>query len=433
MINYTGSFKVLQDIVNWINNFVPPASGGPTPPDYDPDLEDYTVGYYVGQYVTYDDTIYRCNTSISVSSGSPAGPFDDTKWDEVTDSFSEFYQLKPGKSNDVRNYNEKFNYPGNTVGGYCSHAEGQACQANGSACHAEGSGTNAGGSNYQSYCHAEGSGTIASGYCSHAEGSSTQAKSSYAHSEGYGTVAGDQNGYAYAPHAEGYYTEASGSYSHAEGYETKAVGNYSHSEGYYTQANESYSKSEGMNTRANGYCSKASGMYCQANGSNSEASGYNSFAEKSYSKADGYYCKAESQYEHAVGIYNKTYPDGNGINNYMDYRTYEVGDKCKIYNDPDGNIIYRCITAVETPESFDPTKWTVDGQYYNDNDTLIFEVGCGQYESNRSNAIEVFKDGRVKINGHDAIAIDPPATDGTYKLRCTVNSGVVTYSWVADV
>lgn len=29
MINYTGHFKVIQDIVNWINNFVPAPSEDP--------------------------------------------------------------------------------------------------------------------------------------------------------------------------------------------------------------------------------------------------------------------------------------------------------------------------------------------------------------------------------------------------------------------
>ena len=54
------------------------------PPEYDPELEDNTKGYFRGQYVTYNDSLYKCKQFIYVTEGTPAGPFDDTKWDEWT-------------------------------------------------------------------------------------------------------------------------------------------------------------------------------------------------------------------------------------------------------------------------------------------------------------------------------------------------------------
>lgn len=445
MLDSTG-----QTIVQKLQGIIDALGGGggtlAMPPEYDPELEDNTKGYYVGQYVTYQDSLYKCNSTIYVTIGTPAGAFDDTKWDEITDLFNEFFQFKPGRTTNISDFNEVFNYSGNTVSGQyahaegymtnagnCAHAEGQATQATGSGCHAEGASTNAGGQSQNAYAHAEGYGCQATAYCSHAEGSTSYAVGNYCHAEGYNTTSGSARGDSC--HSEGYYTEATGTTSHAEGYRSKAKGSYSHAEGYQTQANESYTHAEGYQCVADGYCSKASGRYCNAIGSDSVASGYYSNATAQNSKADGYFCKATSMYEHAVGKFNKSYTDGNDILWYQTYNTYAVGDKCRLYDDPNGNKIYRCITAVETPEEFDSSKWTEDGEYYNSDDTLVFEVGTGDGndEQYRKNSFEVFKDGRVKINGKTAIAIDPPSTDGTYTLKCTVSSGVVSYSWVADV
>lgn len=448
MLDSTGQSIVqkLQGIINAIGG----GGGGsmPMPPEYDPELEDSTVGYFEDQYVIYDSKLYKCIQQIYVDTGSPAGPFNSSKWVEITDLFNEFFQLKPGHITSLSNHTEIFNDPANRVEGFyshaegmntsagnCAHSEGQNTVASGTGCHAEGSNTNAGGQNQHSYCHAEGYGCQAVGNYSHAEGNSTYCNGNSSHAEGYYSKVDpvNPNNTIYAAHAEGYYTEAKGSYSHAEGYYSKAIGNYSHAEGYTCLANGMYSKAEMYQCTANGYCSKAYGSYCIANGSNSEACGYSSVANGYCSKADGYYCQADSEYEQAFGKYNKTYDDGSNVYEYQSYNTYAVGDKCKIYNDPNGNIIYRCIVAVETPEEFDPSKWTQDSVYYNNDDTLVYSVGTGTGSgSSRRNAIEVFKDNRVKIKGQTALALDPPTTDGVYKLQCTVSSGVATYAWVAD-
>lgn len=442
-----------QTIVQKLQGIIDALGGGGggdmvMPPEYDPELEDSTKGYFVGQYVTYNDSLYKCTTDIYVSSGNPAGAFDDTKWTEITDLFNEFFQLKPGVIVDLKNHNEIFNdYANNTVSGgqfahaeglrttasNTSHAEGMGTVTTGSYCHAEGGSTNAGGTDRNSGCHAEGYNTQAAGNCSHSEGNSTIASGAYSHAEGYNTKAK-----SYSSHSEGYYTEANAGYSHAEGYYTKTYDNatYSHVEGYQSEAKGTYAHAEGYQGRAYGYCSKASGMQCTANGSNSEAWGYSSVADGNYSKADGYYCNAESMYEHAVGRYNKTYNDGSGLNTYYEGYNYQYNEKVKIYNDPNGPKIYRCTNyngVTDAPATMDMNDWEIFGEYItNSDDTLLFSIGNGTSSSEqyRSNAFEIFKDGRTKINGQTALALDPPSTDGTYTLQCTVTNGVATYAWV---
>ena len=416
------------------------------PPEYDPELEDPTKGYFVGQYVTYNESLYRCITDVYVSSGNPAGAFDDTKWTEITDLFNEFFQFKPGRITALNTHGEIFNDYTNNQASYNSHAEGSGsqatggsshcegnnCRATGYACHAEGSSTNAGGENQQSYCHAEGSGSQATGYQSHAEGFNTLASGNTSHAEGYYTKATD-----YYSHAEGNSSEANASSSHVEGYYCKTYSGamYSHAEGYMSETKGTYAHAEMYQGKAYGYCSRASGMQCVARGSNSEASGYNSEANGSNSRAVGYYCKADSQYECAVGRFNKTYADASVLATYFEGNTYSYGDKVRIWDDPAGNKIYRCTNyngVTNAPATMDMNDWTVDGEYYNQDDTLVFAVGNGTSSSEeyRSNAIEVYKDGRIKINGKEALALDPPTTDGTYTLQCTVSQGVVTYAWV---
>ena len=59
MLDSTGQAMVqkLQGIINAIGG----GGGGsmPLPPEYDPELEDPTKGYFVGQYVTYNDSLYK--------------------------------------------------------------------------------------------------------------------------------------------------------------------------------------------------------------------------------------------------------------------------------------------------------------------------------------------------------------------------------------
>ena len=85
--------------------------------------------------------------------------------------------------------------------------------------------------------------------------------------------------------------------------------------------------------------------------------------------------------------------------------------------------------ASETPQ--DPTKaLLIVGNGYSSKDDYNW-----QDESfiTRSNALELYADGRLKISGKIEASNIPPApvADGQYALACEVVSGVATYRWVA--
>ncbi len=432
-------------------------------PPYDASVARHgtSFAYRYGDYCTYEGVIYRCIVSrIQVT--DPPESFDSTKWTAVESLAIELSE-KPGRIVDPTLQSEAFgDIASNVSTGYQSHAEGQSTQSTGYQSHAEGQYTQA--TNNQA--HAEGYSTIASGYQAHAEGNGCRATGSGSHAEGNSTEATD-----YQAHAEGSNTHATGSYSHAEGTSTYAIGNTSHAEGGSCRAEGSYSHAEGSNTKAlsygshaegsgsivqinsdtahaegyntqaqgqsahaEGYNSKAlatyahaEGYYCEAQASTTHAQGMYSKAKSSYSSANGYYIETEAMYEYSVGKYNKTIPDGSSINWYStSYVSYAVGDRVKLSGD-NTKSIYQCNTAIEAPAGeFDSSKWTVVGTYDNEN-PILFSVGDGTY-SQRSNALEIRRDGTVYLNGIELPK--PPSADGTYTLQCTVSDGVVTYAWV---
>ena len=289
-------------------------------------------------------------------------------------------------------------YSDYTMGQY-AFSEGYSTQASGKSSHAEGSYTTASGA---TGAHSEGSSTIASGNYSHAEGSQTRATNSSSHAEGYQTIAsGDRS------HAEGWSTIASGNYSHAEGgrkdgflfsgtvvaidtenqtYEVSGVPKVDdtlsdsaiYSGAIYSKTNyidpecrvisavrssdtdnvtftvssfdpsyiavgNSFRLFEG--SKASGNYSHAEGYGTYAIGFASHAEGYSTIASESYSHAGGYYTKAKSSYQTAVGKYND-----------------------------------------------------------NKNNTL-FEVGNGTADDSRSNAFEVYSDGRAIVGADPTAAM----------------------------
>lgn len=214
--------------------------------------------------------------------------------------------------------------------------------------------------------------------------------------------------------------QATGEYSHVEGRSCQARNSYTHAEGNYTEATGTGSHAEGYYSKATGQASHAGGNYCEANGQNS-------FAHGNYVTANG-------TNEFAVGTCNVEYISNSDFSYFNSGYYYYTGDKV-IVGDwliPNQKNIYQANTDI-SPGPFDATQWDVIGQYTPDNEIPLFSVGNGAGYSSRSNAFEVLKDGTAKLGGQHLIAIDPPTTDGTYKLRCTVSSGVATYSWVADV
>lgn len=369
MINYTGHFKVIQDIVNWINNYQPePSEGMPMPPDWD-----QASAYQPDQYVTKDEKIYKAITTVSAGSA-----WDSTKWTEITDQFNEFFQSKPGKLN-ISTHAEVFNNTiANTATGVYSHAEGISTKASGPMTHSEGYFTTASGA----FSHSEGQNAVASGTGSHAEGYMSNAKGDYSHAECKG------NAYGSYSHAEGSSSQTGrsdlsqysfGAYSHAEGESTFAYGMYSHTEGQGSQAGSDTTTiygahAEGRSTKAYASGSHSEGYFTEANGQNSHVGGsYGSTASTAENAfSHGLYTTANNQNEAAFGKYNSSSSD------------------------------------------------------------TAFSVGNGTDENSRSNLFELKTDGSGYLNGNPIVAIPAPTTDGTYTLKCTVADGVPTYSWVAD-
>ena len=69
----------------------------------------------------------------------------------------------------------------------------------------------------------------------------------------------------------------------------------------------------------------------------------------------------------------------------------------------------------------------VAGQFNVDDSTKQFILGYGSSVDNRKNTFTVDYDGNVTCNNIPA----PPASNGTYVLKCTVSNGTATYAWVA--
>lgn len=410
MINYTGHFKVIQDIVDWINNFVPGGSGA-NPPDWD-----QTHTYYIDEYVKKDDKTYKANTTIS--SGTA---WNSAYWDEITDEFDEFYQTKPGRITSMYTKGEIFNkYSGkgkNVASGDYSHAEGSGTTASGGYSHAEGYGTSASGNyshveGYYSgvsglYSHAEGYNTRAYGYYSHAEGSSSQtgtetgsvysygyqshaegsgskAYGNVCHAEGYETQAGKIDSTVYYAHAEGHTTKAQGYCSHAEGAYTQATGQYTHTEGYSTKAPVDYGHAEGNGSEANGYCSHAEGSTCKT-------ASYCSHIEGNYNTID-----SGSANSHSEGTQNQTiaagcsHVEGYG-NKVYGYCAHVEGNGCSGYGEYShcgGN--YSKIGEEDSPESTYSSCFA-HGHYVKV--TNAQEIGFGKFNLNKNT--------RKYINAYD--------------------------------
>lgn len=159
-------------------------------------------------------------------------------------------------------------------------------------------------------------------------------------------------------HAEGLMTVASGLASHAEGVITNASGDVSHAEGNNTVASANNSHSEGAFTVASG----------------------------TWSHAGGYGTTANSSYMTAIGTYNvpaTLYPE------WVAGTAYEVGDK--VVHDGFGA---ECNTAnsdsVWTDQHWDSIAATGE---------MVFVIGNGTNENNRSNAMSVDIAGNEELAG----------------------------------
>ncbi|MGB1040276.1 MAG: tail fiber domain-containing protein, partial [Flavobacteriales bacterium] len=224
----------------------------------------------------------------------------------------------------------------------------------------------------------------------------------------------DQDSLGQSSFATGANTKATGTYSTATGVFNQARGEASTAMGSFTQANGNGSTAVGESTTANGKNSVATGSYTssngksslstgvasQANGDYSTAHGNNSRSNGSSSMATGRYATAKGSNSLASGSFstanaNNTMTAGERIT-ANGYASTVIG----MYND----------TLVAIQNSADST-------------TPLLIVGNGENGA-PSNAMTVFKDGRVKINQEYTM----PTTDGSSNQVMTTD-GAGNLSW----
>ena len=165
------------------------------------------------------------------------------------------------------------------------------------------------------------------------------------------------------------------SLSNNPGAELGATGGASFATGLRTLASGQSATAMGSNTIASGARSTAIGYFSESSGVNSISSGVNSIASGFNSMAMGTLTTASAPYSIAFG--RNTIASGyssvamGGFTTAPSFRETALGSYNSIYN---------------------PTSTT--GFYYTDR---LFVVGNGQNQNNRSNALTIFKDGRVSL------------------------------------
>lgn len=169
-----------------------------------------------------------------------------------------------------------------------------------------------------------------------------------------------------ASHAEGSYNVASGNNSHAEGYGTTASDLFAHAEGYNTTASEDATHAEGRGTTASDWYAHAEGHDTTASGEASHAEGASTTASNTGAHSEGISTTASGHSSHAGGVNSiasgtTSFAQGLNVTAGYDYQT-------------------------------------VVGKYNNNISGTLFEIGNGTASNAKSNALEVYSDGRVHTN-----------------------------------
>jgi Chaperone of endosialidase/Head domain of trimeric autotransporter adhesin len=206
------------------------------------------------------------------------------------------------------------------------------------------------------YSFAAGNNTKASGDASFAIGSNTSASGNVSFAAGFDTRATNLSSTAL-----GGATLSSGFASLANGYVSTASGNYSFASGYFSVASGISSAAIGSNDTASGINTLALGFRSMASGDNAVAIGYETIAYNLNSFALGYRTRAKGRYSTASG--EGTYANAWG--------SFSTGS----YND-----------TTDTPDPF----------IKNDADR-IFQVGNGNNNTNRSNALTMLRNGNTGL------------------------------------
>ncbi len=166
-----------------------------------------------------------------------------------------------------------------------------------------------------------------------------------------------------------------GNYTFATGYNTMALGSNSTAMGYNSIAYSNKSTAIGYNANASGYAATCIGWNSKATGSASVAIGRSNTSIGNRSIAMGLYSTSESYASFAIGRYNV----GGG----------------------------------------DPTTWV-------DTDPL-FEIGNGTSEANSTNALTVYKNGTIEVDGQIKNVTDPSDNQDA-ATKNYVDSKIATYS-----
>jgi hypothetical protein len=199
-----------------------------------------------------------------------------------------------------------------------------------------------------------------------------------------------------------------GRYSLAAGYNTKAIGEGSIAAGSSSTALGSFSTAMGSNTFAQGDNSTTMGFYTIASGTYSTALGYGSHASGISSASIGYTTVASGSYSTALGLSaiaagnNSTAMGGftNAAGNSstaMGAYTIAAGDRSTAmgyYTNASGFASIATGNSTKAKSSYS----LVVGSF---NDTIannsLFEIGNGNSDDTRKNAMTVLNDGSVGI------------------------------------
>ena len=208
--------------------------------------------------------------------------------------------------------------------------------------------------------------TKAAGNHSFASGYQTEASKPYDHVEGYQSIAQGK-----ASHAEGGGSVAGydGSYNTlAENADTQ--GAYSHAEGNASAAAGCAAHAEGKKTYANGIAAHAEGAFTRAVGTAAHAEGQNTKAEASRSHAEGVDTRASAEGAHAEGVGNHAVNQGHHVSGK--YATIDESGKA------------------------------------------IFQVGIGESDTQRKDALRVTDDGRIFFRKEDEEVVLQEQLDSLY-------------------
>jgi len=209
-----------------------------------------------------------------------------------------------------------------------------------------------------------------------------------------------------------------------------SIGNFSFASGYKTKAKGIASTAMGESTIALGRGSTAIGEFAWAKGDYSNAFGYYAYANGLYSTAIGFATAAMGSSSIAMGGGSSSYGNyaitlGYGNEAWGDYSTsMGLGTKAKGYASSAAGMG----TTAKLSSCF------VVGRY---NDTTavasLFEVGNGTMENSRSNAMTVYSNGNLWIQGPLIQNSDARLKKNIKSLSNTLTSiqklNGYTYSW----